>query len=200
MTPKEHLQRQLRLIDTACRNYDVGLHESALQIAVAVRVLIHKTGLSNALLNQLSLRNSIKLLSTFPVIEPDKNLPSNVLTATITFGGPLGPDGVKPDLGGSPYEHHYLSVDDWWNEVVHEFRQKYSRKDIVLLAANEDGGAHVDPNPNAKVANLRESVGTLTTITAGGEQKLELTNSHFHLIRQFGYEILNSPDLSAATH
>ncbi len=188
----------MRLIGGSCRNYDDGLHESALHIAVSIRVLIHETALSNSLVNQLSLRSSVKLLSTFPEIKPEKNLPNNVLTATIMFGGPLGPYGVEPELGNSAYQH-YLSVDDWWNEVVHEFRQKYSRKDIILSASNQDGGAHVDPNPSAKTAGLRESVGTLTTFTPHGERKLELTNSHFHL-RQFGFEILNSPDLSNAAH
>jgi hypothetical protein len=199
MDAKEQLQRQMRLIDGACRNYDAGLHEAALHVAVAIRVLIHETAQSHSLISQLSLRNSAKLLSTFPEIKLEENLPGNVLTATIMFGGPLGPNGVKPELGSSPNKH-YLSVDEWWNEVVHEFRQRYSRKDIILSAANQDGGAHADPNPNQKTEGLRESVGTLTTITPQGTRRLELTNSHFHLIRQFGFEILNSTDLCAAAN
>ncbi|MGH7990876.1 MAG: hypothetical protein ACREDS_11900, partial [Limisphaerales bacterium] len=101
-------------------------------------------------------------------------------------------------LGNSPYKN-YLPVEEWWNEIVHEVNRRFSRRDIILAAANQDGGAHIDPHPNDETKLLRASVGTLTTTTSRGTQKIELTNPHFHVIRQFGFEILNSPDLSAST-
>jgi hypothetical protein len=195
MATKEQLQTQFRLIESACRSYDDGLHEAALHIAVALRVLIHETSQSHSLLGQLSLRDSVKLLSTIPKLEPATKVADNVLTETITFGVGIGPFGFTPHLGDSPYKN-YLSVEEWWSEVVHEFRQTFSRRDIILAAANKDGGAHIDPNPDQKTILLCGSVGTLTTITSHGMQKRELTNPHFSLIRQFGFEILNSPDLS----
>ena len=195
MATKEQLQTQFRLIEGACRNYDGGLHEAALHIAVALRVLIHETSKSHSLLGQLSLRNSVKLLSTFLELKVENDTPKNVLTETITFGVGIGPFGFQPSLGNSP-DKHYLSVDGWWNEVIHEFRQRFSRADIILAAANQDGGAHVEPDPNQTTILLRGSLGTLTTITSCGTQRRELTNPHFSLIRQFGFEILNSPDLS----
>jgi hypothetical protein len=196
MATKEQLQTQFRLIESACRSYDDGLQEAALQIAVALRVLIHETSQSHSLLGQLSLRDSVKLLSTIPELEPAAKVANNVLTETITFGVGIGPFGFAPDLESPPYKN-YISVEDWWSQVVHEFRQKFSRKDIVLKAANEDGGAHIKPNPSQKTVLLRGSLGTLTTITSRGTLKRELRNAHFPLIRQFAFEVLNSPDLVA---
>ena len=194
MATKEQLQTQFRLIESTCRSYDDGLHEAALQIAVALRVLIHETSQSHSLLGQLSLRDSVKLLSTIPKLEPATKVTGNVLTETITFGVGVGPFGFAPDLGNSPYKS-YVSVEEWWSEVVHEFRQKFSRRDIILAAANQDGGAHIDPNPSQKTILLRGSLGTLTTIAKHGTEKRGLTNPNFPLIRQFGFEVLNSPDL-----
>jgi hypothetical protein len=198
MATNEQLQIQLRLIESACRNYDAGLHEAALHIAVALRVLIHETSNSHSLFGQLALRNSVKLLSTIPKFESEIKTTDNPITETFMFGVGIGPFGFAPHLGNSPYKH-YLLVEEWWNEIVHEFRQIFSRGDIILAAANQDGGAHIDPNPNQKTILLRDSIGTLTTTTSLGTQKRELTNPHFSLIRQFGFEILNSPDLSVST-
>jgi hypothetical protein len=198
MATNEQLQTQLQLIESSCRNYDTGLHEAALQVAVALRVLIHETQNSRSLLGQLGLRNTARLLSTFQELKIENDTSDNVLTETITFGVGIGPFGFQPSLGNSP-DKHYLSVDGWWNEVIHEARQRFSRADIILAAANQDGGAHIDPNPHKKTILLRESLGTLTTTTSRGTQKRELTNPHFSLIRQFGFEILNSPSLSVST-
>jgi hypothetical protein len=195
MVTREQLQTQLRLIDNSCRNYDAGSHEAALHIAVALRVLIHeKLPNSHSLLGQLALRNSAKLLSTFSKLEPEPEAVAGVLTETIMFGVGIGPFGFVPPLGNSP-DKKYLSIEEWWNEVIYMAGQRFSRRDIVMAAADQDGGAHVDPNPKKETILLRASVGTLTTTTKYGTQRRELTNPHYSLIRQFGFEILNSPDL-----
>ena len=55
-----------------------------------------------------------------------------------------------------------MPVNEWWNEVVMVQDNSFSRKDIILATANQDGGAHVDPSPTAKTAELREGVGSMT--------------------------------------
>jgi hypothetical protein len=83
----------------------------------------------------------------------------------------------------------------WFTWSINE----YSRRDVVLSAANEDGGAHVDPKPSEKTKNLQLGIGTLTRTTAEGDTAtLNLDNAHFWLVRQFGYEILHSPALIEA--
>jgi len=70
-----------------------------------------------------------------------------------------------------------------------------SRKDIILAAANQDGGAHVDAKPGKEAQELISGVGTHTIRIGGMEKKTVLDNHHFYLIRQFTCEVLNSPDV-----
>jgi hypothetical protein len=188
---KEQLRRQLGFIQTSCNSYDAGAHEEAVRIAVHLRVLFHqKPPKSHSLIDQLSLRASVKILSTFPKYEPQEGV------VAIYFGGRLSHHGVAPALDESQHRGS-LSVDDWWQQVVHVYNcECFSRGDVVLKAANEDGGAHVAPNPSPKTKQLRTGVGRLVTMMSNGTTSiLELDNTHFHLIRQFGYEVLHSPDL-----
>jgi hypothetical protein len=129
-------------------------------------------------------------LSTFPEYEPQEGV------VAIYFGGRLSHHGVAPALDESQHRGS-LSVDDWWQQVVHVYNcECFSRRDVVLAAANQDGGAHADPNPSHKTKQLRTGVGRLVTMMSNGTTSiLELDNTHFHLIRQFGYEVLHSPDL-----
>ena len=75
-------------------------------------------------------------------------------------------------------------------------REKLTRKDIVLAAADQDGGAHVDAVPSRKAMELIEGVGTLTTISQGRVTRRLLDNHHFPLLRQFAHEVLSSPDIN----
>lgn len=45
---------------------------------------------------------------------------------------------------------------DWWTQpvFVDQSGRKLTRKDLVMTAANQDGGAHVDPALNASYAEL----------------------------------------------
>lgn len=188
----QHLRRQLGFIERSCRDYDAGCREEALRIALPLRVLFHKTAHSSSLIDELNLRNSIQLLSTFR--EPYQG--AGVMA--IYVGAILSHDGVAAALDDATDEN-FVSVTEWWGQVVHVFGHTYSRKDIVLLAANQDGGAHVDPKPSDKLQSLRVGVGRLTTAAATGETFVgELRDSHFAILRQLGYEVLHSPDVIEA--
>ena len=190
MPAAEQLRRQLRFIEASCCNYDVGSHDEAVRIAVALRVLLHDTCNSHSVLSQLGLRQSIQLLSTFP---PHTSTMEGI---AMSFNGfLLSSAGLEPALDRVTYRG-FLTVDDWWRQVVHIVNHEYSRRDIVLSAANQDGGAHVDPNPSEETTNLQLGIGTLTTTSAEGHiTTRNLDNAHFWLLRQFGYEILHSPTL-----
>jgi len=62
------------------------------------------------------------------------------------------------DLGSS---HHSLStVGAWWNRTVFTFQSRigthltYRRKQVVLILADREGGAHVDENEDRDYARL----------------------------------------------
>ena len=70
--------------------------------------------------------------------------------------------------------------------------EHHSRKSIVLSTANKDGGAHVDDNISDEFASLKRGFWTFEKENSSKE----LADYHFIAIRQFGYELLHSPELS----
>jgi hypothetical protein len=69
--------------------------------------------------------------------------------AGVAFAAPL--DDVAPERIGPP-----VDFEQWWEPVILTDMQGnvFSRKSFVLALANEDGGAHVDPELRASYAAL----------------------------------------------
>lgn len=187
------LQRHLRFLQTSCEAFDAGRSDEGLRIAVSLRVLFHDTQKSTSLLTHLGIKSTAEVLTTF---EPGYE--RNEKTGVISVGLPVWVDasGARtPPLADAP-RHDFIPAIAWWEEVVMAMSDTFSRKDIVLAAANQDGGAHVDANPSAKTQALLEGVGTYTRIHPGQIKKIALTNHHLPLLRQFAYEVLKSPDVT----
>jgi hypothetical protein len=88
---------------------------------------------------------------------------------------------------------------DWWNQTVYIHGSiRLTRKDIVLAAADKDGGAHVD----SKLTTEYES---LMNVGGNGFWRIAdmnhpgvfhpIIDAHLVYLRQMGFELLNSPEL-----
>lgn len=191
---QEQLSRHLRFISKSCAEFDNGQLDEALRIAVSIRVLFHDTKNSTSVVTYLKAKDFIKLISTFAFAE-SMNFPGaenfDWYTALPLM---LTSNGVKAPLDS--WETKAIrSIEDWWNETIwQEGGEKYSRRDVVLSAANQDGGAHVDSKPSHKTLKFRE--GPKITVKINGEPVPNaVANHHYTLIRQMAYELLNSQDL-----
>ena len=106
----------------------------------------------------------------------------------------------RPKLGDGSYRGH-LRAPDWWRQVVFGLDPVtiYSRRAIVLGAANQDGGAHVDPNPDERYLRLayKQEFGVLVGQSPEGEVRIPLFGYHVVALRQMAYELVNSPALMA---
>jgi hypothetical protein len=91
-----------------------------------------------------------------------------------------------------------LLLVDWWNQTVYiSGKTRCSRKDLVLTAADKDGGAHVDAALTEYYKVLMTS-GQLGFIRAGENGTFQpIIDAHLGYLRQIGHEILNSPELLA---
>ena len=86
-----------------------------------------------------------------------------------------------------------VSFDDWWGKpiFIDKDRQLLTRKDVVLIAANQDGGAHIDPHLDARYAELATQLGWVAVdnhvarIMEGPERVA---------IRQIAHELLRTLD------
>lgn len=112
------------------------------------------------------------------------------------------PEPIKmlPLLGDSFRE---IPVLDWWSKepVFSHQKDKFSRKVIVLSAANKDGGAHVDrqlENYYEVLCAGKYTFGITGNLTYAGAPPFQQgvthypKNAHLALIRQFAHEALIS--------
>lgn len=185
------LKRQLGFLQNSVAAYDAGHVEEAVRIGVVIRVLCHDTRKSVSLLENMGQKATLQLVTTA------KAMPSHFLAtvdfaelmAGMTFGNTLVYDPVPEGLPT-------IACPDWWDQPVF-FRDNamYTRKDVVLSAANKDGGAHVDA-PDASLQALQEGFWSRTETNADGmKTTAPLVNNHFRMLRRFADELLKSQEL-----
>lgn len=189
----KNLRRHLRFIENSCRAFDQGHEYEALRIAVALRVLFHDTKFSTSVLSLLEQKGRIHLTSISPAVPENLDPSINFyLGIPLIFG-----DTIRPNLNsGCPPMS--LTVHDWLaRPVMFNGGVWLTRQDVILKAANEDGGAHVDPIPSGKTKAMKTPWIERTDKVDGVEKTEPITDNHFPLLRAFGHEVLNSPELTA---
>ncbi|WP_036302142.1 hypothetical protein [Methylotenera sp. L2L1] len=189
----ENLKTHLSFIARSCELYDQGHKEEALRVAVSLRVMFHDTAHSISLLKHLQRKESIHLISTFASQKSMSAEYGNVHWHTV-IPVMLTSRGVQAPTNSWP-TRSVLVIDDWWQEQIWlEGAIALSRKDIILSAANQDGGAHVDANPNEKTRKVKR--GPDATVRINGKLfEGGMSNHHLPLIRQMAYEVLECKGL-----
>jgi len=195
----DHLVRQLSFLRHSCASFDAGFIDEAIRIAVVIRTLAHDTTRSSSLLSQIGSPN-IHLLSTCPEIEPN----------TIMFSGGLSTTQVKiengklvhaiyqPLLDSGPPTQRLLPWKDWWRQIVYLIDVgSITRRQIVLGAANKDGGAHVDPKLTAEYEALCRGVMSISYKLGGQTGGFPIQDVHLSDLRQMAHELLHSHDILA---
>lgn len=188
------LQEQIRFIQRSCHAFDQGAEEEALRIATSLRVIFHDTSTSTSIVSHVGLKSK-RICSSSRGYGNWQDYLSHQINLNSSQ-----PIRMVPLLGDTLKE---LSIENWWSKepVFTHNGQTYSRRKIVLSAANKDGGAHVD-----------EQLDTYYEVLCAGEYALGITgnltyngnppfpqgvviypaNAHFALIRQFAHELLVS--------
>jgi hypothetical protein len=146
-----HLQEQMEFLERSCGAFDEGFDGEAKRIAVTIRVLLHDNKNSKSLVGQLGLIGAF--VDTSTQRDPESIAAHSGLTNVaaepnnVRFIAPLDWANVPARI--LPFKH-------WWEGivVVDARRQSFSRKDLVLTAADQDGGAHVDPSLDKKYVEL----------------------------------------------
>jgi hypothetical protein len=176
----------------------------AKRIATIVRVLLHDTTNSSSLLKQLDLKDNISFLDTAAPNDGRLHSMTNMRgvrgSNSNQYFGLVAKINTRNSLIATPlYEQHLkewygsyqkLAFNIWWNKVVININgNTHTRKDLVLNAANKDGGAHIDsilPNDYhlTKITNLSLNI-------QGKKTEFE-RNALYASITQIGWELLNS--------
>src|SRR5262249_42839558 len=151
-----------------------------------------KTPSSHPVLDQLDELDTQEFVDTaLPRVEGTVGSYSGLISI---FMGKDG-TGFVPHLDAVPHQVlSKLSFSDWWAKpiFVDSEGRSISRKDLVLTAANQDGGAHVDPSLNTVYAELskQNSLGFFSGTPDG--EFLPMRGPERAAIRQIAHEVLKS--------
>lgn len=189
---KDKLKQQMRFLKTSCELFDKGNTEEAIRLSTSIRILVHDTKNSKSLLNQINKKN-MKFYDT-----SSRFSSSNLLTYQGLLHMKIGPNETEviARLDNPPPERSIKKVkfDKWWEEIIvitDENKKRFYRKDLVLYAADKEGGAHVDSQIDEDYYNLSiaESFGWRII---NGDQESNFNNPILQSIRQIAYELEKS--------
>ncbi|MEN5220003.1 hypothetical protein [Stenotrophomonas sp. TWI602] len=151
---ERELQDQVELLQHACSSFDSGLEAIGKHIALSLRVLLHHRGNSQALLEQLGLRDG-----HFYDSAGELN-PRNLLTECNLVMYRMDANGAEylplVAAGESHRRPKLVPFPTWWNEpVLKDNKGRFlSRRELVGNVADTDGGAHVDPQLEERYMDL----------------------------------------------
>ena len=173
-----HLQEPLGFLERSADAFDRGYQDEAKRLAVTIRVLVHDSGSSQSLLSQLGRKDAQFFNSALDV--DGTSLTSQSALADVS----IGPGGVRHvarlDTGDLTWIH--------WSDLE---GQELTRRDLVLVVAHQDGGAHVDDSLDETYARISR-LNALGRYTASEKKLAPLGSAELVSIRQVAHELLKS--------
>lgn len=180
------LVEQLGALQRSMKLFDDGYSAEAKRLAVILRVLFHNSRSSSSLLKLLG-REDIELVDSSPQLDPENLLSFHGLVS-IKFEDGEWSYAPKLDTDApikrTPLKH-------WWKGVVFSDNKSrtLTRADVVLTAANQDGGAHVDREIREDYAELRFGRSLGWTDDQGAPPS---GDPRYVAIRQISHEVLKT--------
>ena len=186
---RAHLQEQLAFLEASAQSFDAGFHGEAKRLAVTIRLLVHDTAHSRSLLSQLDMKRTQFVDTAAPMN------PRNLLTEASLVGIAMGPGGAKyfPLLDGHPLGERLTDFAKWWETPVlrDKSRTLFTRRELVLTAANQAGGAHVDPALDAAYAALTRK-NSMGWVVESGTRESPVLGAELATVRQIAHEVLKT--------
>lgn len=208
---------QLLLLEDFSKEYDNSKIYYAIEMSIKLRVLLHSNNSSESLLSNFCSAYKINkpdfLNNTFfPTSMANEKSSKFVRSNMCGFDFTLEPKEPfmypKPNLGKTG-NIQYKAFNSWWKRVTainlgDSKNTTLSRKDVVQLVCNKDGGAHIDSDlPQSLVFLMRNEGKPLTLVINGNVTKyVKLDELLYATIRQIAYETLNTlhPFVNKYTH
>ena len=227
-TLEAQLDRQLGYLQRSCSMFDAGLEDEGQRIAVTLRTLLHDTRKSVSLLMQMSIKDSLQFVDTGLYRDQlDRSLrdwvareqPGNIISgftpgeAGLVVAGlntaglpawvaPLATPHLPPKHPAAATVGIKKPFKPWWTSPLVETSalRYFSRKNLVLIMANQDGGAHIDPKLDKDYEALTvdflghsmEIGSNLTDKTMGGDIPPMRGNVAAASVRQIAFEVLST--------
>ena len=184
MSLREHLDWQLDFLDASIARYDDYEEHEAVRIAVCLRILCYDGGRGKSILSQLGVRDTTRFVDTSIPTTTEPAMPWRLLVHRLPIG--YAPRLYAPVQAHANDPDRRVSFSEWWDGVAFVFGDLlFTRGRVILFAANEDGGAHVDPEITEAFHQLRSS----GAAKAGGHLTRLVRHPFWELLRQMAHEI-----------
>ena len=183
-----HLKEQISFLEASANSFDAGMEEEAKRLAVAIRILVHDTSSSHSLIGQVG--KNLEFLDTSSDLDSNNILAHGGL---IVLLNELHQTRYVAMLDNFPSNTiKMIDFDSWWSKPVFVDKKgrKLTRKNLILTAANQDGGAHVDSSLDETYANLSRN--GLDMIVSHGKGARLLDKPERVAIRQIAHEVLKT--------
>jgi hypothetical protein len=228
---RNQLNRQIKFLENSCALFDNGDEDEAVRLATTIRVLLHDTNKSKSLLKQLGIKDSLPFIDTG--VYPDRLIEAqNQYFASLGFlegnykvasyavhevgllslnssndkwVAPLSTSKIHPS---SPFFSAIQSPQKfsfWWETpLIQGDSNIISRRELIGIMSDQDGGAHVDPSLDILYSDLTLNDNGLQwatgenmpepTMTSWYDQPLESAKSNIAAasVRQIAYEVLET--------
>ena len=198
---ERHFKDALDALRLSSKAFDDGYRGEAKRLAATARVLLHDTGASCSLLEQLGLKRCVEYLSTPSPYGAGNLLTENhlIMMRAASHGGGTSILYV-PVLDDFPpiAPWQRLGFDAWWEQGVIRDNQgrTLTRKKMTLALANKDGGAHVDPRLDEIYADLsRNNSLAWYACTPCGSPMPPEDGPELAIMRQIAHELIKTLEL-----
>jgi hypothetical protein len=190
---RAHLAEQLDFVRSSIERYDAGKGHEAKRLSVPVRTLVHNTRRSTGLLQHLGVQERLGWVDRGPPQPPANAIVISFGVCVVESRFDTGRTRYEPAMGDLAPDrlHPPVSFEDWWRRPIlaDQHGNTFSRADLVLSVADQDGGAHIDAALNDKYQALsrEDSLGLRQS------RDLPIANSVVHAsIRHIAEELLQT--------
>lgn len=197
-----HLQQIQENLNSLCNQYDNGSSAVASLMAGQLRILLHdapvhdkRKNKSRSLLQQLGIKDTIKFFDTAHPYNENNLLTSSCLTLmNYSSDGHTCEAKIFPLLGANFKPCKIKGFPDWWGQIVlSDNKNKFSRKDVIMLVADKDGGAHIDEKLPKGYYDLTRNNSMKWVFSSNGVEE-PLKDYWPASIRQITFEMLKTLD------
>lgn len=167
----QSLVEQIKFLSNDCLLFDNGDKSYGKRMSLTLRLLLYDSKFSHSLLRQIKDEFVFNYPDFIDISTTKGSLPnpettnflrtsmcSYLLNHTIESEEILKPQPIKINVGE---RYPSRSFNTWWekNYVLSIDNKNFlTRKDIVTLLADQDGGAHVDPNFDERIAVIKREL------------------------------------------
>lgn len=199
------IEEQLCFLEDFANEYDKGKIHYAIEMAIKLRILLYDNKSSNSLLTNFCSAYYVKtpyfLNNTYYPSNMEKETDSNFVRSNLcSFEFTLVPNSSqfmypKPNMGkyGFMFKESFIP---WWKKVTaisigNNFHDILTRKSVVQLICNKEGGAHVDSHlPEKLTLLIRNEAKPLRLLVNDTIKYAKIDDLLYATIRQVTYETL----------